>query len=169
MLQGIPYAVVGGVATRMYMPERTTADIDLLVEPEDFERAIEQLVGPGQVIKPQVLAFTDTRLGLIGQRVVLGRPVDVLSSDQPWVHEAMASVRMENETLPIIDLPFLIALKLDASRSVDQGDLSRMLGFASQQDLDRVRAVVHRLLPTDVDDLEQYILLGKHEVGEANR
>ncbi|MDB5070075.1 MAG: hypothetical protein JWM87_1186 [Candidatus Eremiobacteraeota bacterium] len=164
----MPYAVIGGVATRMYMPERTTAGIDLLVEPENIDRAIAQLVGSGHELKPQPLAFMDTRLGLIGQRLALGRPVDVLSSHQSWVYDAMASVRWENDTLPIVDLPYLIALKLDASRSVDQGDLSRMLGFASAHDLDRVRAVVSRLLPADADDLEQYMLLGKHEVGEAN-
>lgn len=166
VLEDIPFAVVGGVATRTYMPERTTAGIDFLVEPENFERAIEQLVGTGHVPKPQARKFIDTRLGLFGQRFVLARPVDVLSSDQAWVHQAMTSVRMENETLPIVDLPFLVALKLDASRSVDQGDLSRMLGFASHEDLNRVRVVVRRLLPMDADDLEQYIMLGKHEVGK---
>ena len=165
LLKDIPYAVVGGVATRMYMPERTTADIDLLVEPENFERAISQLIENGYERKKQPLGFTDTRLDLIGQRMISSRPVDVRSSTQPWIHDAVASVRWENETLPIVDLPYLVALKLDASRSVDQGDLSRMLGFASDEDLERVRAVVRRMLPADVDDLEQYILLGRYEAG----
>ncbi|MBV8367659.1 MAG: hypothetical protein JO036_01825 [Candidatus Eremiobacteraeota bacterium] len=165
LLKDIPYAVVGGVATRMYMPERTTADIDLLVEPENFERAISQLIQNGYERKKQPLGFMDTRLDLIGQRMISSRPVDILSSTQPWIHDAVASVRWESETLPIVDLPYLVALKLDASRSVDQGDLSRMLGFASEEDLDRVRVVVRRMLPADVDDLEQYILLGRYEAG----
>ena len=169
MLKDIPYAVVGGVATRMYMPERTTADIDVLVEPENFDRAIAQFVETGYTLRKQALEFADTRLGLIGQRVVADRPVDVLSSTQSWIHDAVASVRWENETLPIVDLPYLVALKLDASRSVDQGDLSRMLGFASPEDLDRVRSIVRRLLPSDIDDLEQYILLGRYEVGNEQR
>jgi hypothetical protein len=169
LLKDIPYAVVGGVATRMYMPERTTADIDLLVEPEHFERAISQLTESGYNRTPRPLQFSDTRLGLVGQRLVGARPVDVLSSAQAWVHDAVASVRWENETLPIVDLPFLVALKLDASRSVDQGDLSRMLGFASDDDLDRVRSAVRRLLPADAEDLEQYISLGKYEVGNQQR
>jgi hypothetical protein len=169
LLKDIPYAVVGGVATRMYMPERTTADIDVLVEPENFDRAIAQFVETGYTLRKQALEFADTRLGLIGQRVVADRPVDVLSSTQSWIHDAVASVRWENETLPIVDLPYLVALKLDASRSVDQGDLSRMLGFASPEDLDRVRSIVRRLLPSDIDDLEQYILLGRYEVGNEQR
>jgi hypothetical protein len=81
------------------------------------------------------------------------------------VHDAIGSVRSEDKTLPIVDLTYLVALKLDASRSIDQGDLSRMLGFATDDDLDRVRTVVRRLLPADADDLEQYILLGRFEVG----
>jgi len=169
LLKDIAYAVVGDVATRMYMPERTTADIDLLVEPENFDRAISQLVESGYSLKRQALEFSDTRLGLIGQRLVADRPIDILSSTQPWIHDVVASVRWENETLPIVDLSYLVALKLDASRSVDQGDLSRMLGFASTEDLDRVRSVVRRLLPSDVDDLEQYILLGRYEVGNDQR
>jgi hypothetical protein len=169
LLDDIPYAIIGGVATRMYMPERTTADIDLLVEPENFDRAIAQLVESGYERRPQQLQFSDTRLGLIGQRLLSSRPVDILTSHQPWVHDAVASVRWENETLPIVDLPYLVALKLDASRSVDQGDLSRMLGFAAKQDLDRVRSLIGRLLPADVDDLEQYIVLGQYEVGNEQR
>ena len=169
VLKDISYAVVGGVATRMYMPARTTAGVDLLVEPENFERAISQLIEHGYERKKQPLGFTDTRLDLIGQRMISSRPVDVLSSTQSWIHDAVASVRWENETLPIVDLPYLVALKLDASRSADQGDLSRMLGFASEEDLDRVRAVVRRMLPADADDLEQYILLGRYEAGNEQQ
>jgi hypothetical protein len=169
LLKDVPYAVVGGVATRMYMPERTTADIDLLVEPQNFERAISQLLEHGYSQKQQPLEFSDSRLGLVGRRLVSARPVDILSSNQPWIHAAIASVRWENNTLPIVDLPYLVALKLDASRSVDQGDLSRMLGFASEDDLNRVRSVVRLLLPTDIEDLEQYISLGRFEVGSDER
>jgi len=165
LLKDISYAVIGGVATRMYMPERTTADVDLLVELKDFDRAIAQLAESGCERAPQPLRFSDTRLGLIGQRLLAARPVDILSSTQSWVSDAVASVRWENDTLPIIDLPYLVALKLDASRSVDQGDLSRMLGFAADDDLERVRSTVGRLLPADLEDLEQYIALGRYEVG----
>ena len=31
VLTGIPWVVVGGVATRAYMPERATKDLDILV------------------------------------------------------------------------------------------------------------------------------------------
>ncbi len=165
MLDGIPFAVIGGVATRLYMPERTTADIDLLVRATDFDAAVAQLVTKGyrQLIHP--LHFADTRLGLIGQRVQSALPIDVLSSDQPWVDDAVATVRRDDTGLPIVDLPYLVALKLDASRGIDQGDLTRMLGFAAEDELARVRAVVGQLLPADLEDLEQYIEIGRFEVG----
>lgn len=172
VLDAIPYAVIGGVATRLYMPERTTADIGLLVTPDNFDAALAQLATKGYTNVPRPLGFSDTRLGLIGQRVLGPRPVDVLSSTLPWVHEAIASVRHDDVGLPIVDLSFLIALKLDASQGVDQGDLTRMLGFASDLDLERTRAVIKRLLPADTDDLEQYIAIGRFEVGqeyEGNR
>jgi hypothetical protein len=36
ILTGARYAIVGGVATRMYQPERFTKDIDVLVVPSDL-------------------------------------------------------------------------------------------------------------------------------------
>jgi len=165
VLDSIPYAVAGGVATRLYMPERTTADIDILVEPENLDAALVELSAKGYTRVPRPLGFADTRLGLIRRRVLGRQPVCILSSNQPWVHEAIASVRHDDIGLPIVDLPYLVALKLDASRGVDQGDLTRMLGFASDADLHRTRVVIARLLPADADDLEQYIEIGRFEVG----
>jgi hypothetical protein len=165
VLDGIPFAVIGGVATRLYMPERTTADIDILVRATDFDAAVTQLVTKGYRQLTHPLTFADTRLGLIGQRVQAELPVDVLSSTQSWVDDAVDAVRRDDTGLPIVGLPYLVALKLDASRGVDQGDLTRMLGFASEPDLVRVRAVIRELLPADLEDLEQYIEIGRFEVG----
>jgi hypothetical protein len=142
------------------MPERTTADLDLLIEPEHFNAALEQLALKGYRREPRPLRFVNTRLGLIGQRLIAETPLDILSSDQNWVVEAVATARKDDVGMPIVDLPYLVALKLDASRGIDQGDLTRMLGFASDADLTRVREIVGRLLPTDRDDLEQYIAIG---------
>jgi hypothetical protein len=38
-----------------------------------------------------------------------------------------------------------------------------MLGWASDEDLDEVRAVVKRYSPEDVEDLESLIFIGKKE------
>lgn len=55
-------------------------------------------------------------------------------------------------------------MKIDASRSVDLGDLTRMLGLASDEDLEAVRHAVGRYAPDDRDDLETMIYLGKKEM-----
>ncbi len=62
-------------------------------------------------------------------------------------------------------LAHLVLMKLDASRGVDQGDLSRMLGLAQDASLTDVRAVVATSLPDAVGDVEQYNELGRFEVG----
>jgi hypothetical protein len=63
----------------------------------------------------------------------------------------------------VLDLPFLIIMKLRANRGIDIGDMTRMLGLASEDDRDRVRETVAMYQPEDSDDLEALILLGKME------
>ncbi|MBA3532298.1 MAG: hypothetical protein H0T73_10295, partial [Ardenticatenales bacterium] len=43
ILQDIPWAIIGGVATRAYMPERATKDIDILVAVENQNEALSAL------------------------------------------------------------------------------------------------------------------------------
>src|SRR5262245_18737226 len=40
ILAGLDWAIVGAVATRAYMPERATKDLDILVSQQDSEAAI---------------------------------------------------------------------------------------------------------------------------------
>jgi hypothetical protein len=163
----IRYAVVGGVATRMYQPERATKDINVLIAPADIPLVRARLIEAGGKLG-QRLAIADSALCLEGE--VWCAPdvgeIDLLWSDAPWVSDALASTIRDDQGMSIVGLPYLIAMKLDASRSVDQGDLSRMLGFASDATLDSVRRVVAHLLPTVVEDLESYIEIGRLEIGD---
>ena len=43
IIQRTPFVVVGGVATRLYMPERMTLDVDILVSAQEVERLYEEL------------------------------------------------------------------------------------------------------------------------------
>lgn len=165
---GTLYAVVGAVATRLYQPERATKDVDLLIHPDEHRLIEERLLGAGGA-KTGNLAMPDSHLGLEGEvwtLPVVGE-LDLLWSHKPWTNDALRNVNTDAQGLAIISLPYLIAMKLDASRSVDQGDLARMLGFANDADLDETRTVVARLLPELRDDLESYIQIGKIEVGQA--
>ena len=56
-------------------------------------------------------------------------------------------------------------MMISASHTVDLGDLSRMLGLASDAQLVAVRRAVARYLPEDREDLETLIFLGRQEMG----
>ena len=40
---------------------------------------------------------------------------------------------------PVLDLPYLVLMKLETSRAQDLADLSKMLGLAADDELDRTR------------------------------
>lgn len=62
-------------------------------------------------------------------------------------------------------MPYFILLKMTAQRAQDWADVSRILGWASDEQLDEVRAVVAKYAPEDSEDLESLIFIGKQEQG----
>lgn len=158
VLVGIPWAVVGAVATRAYMPERATKDLDILVHREDGDEVRKRLEAAGYTYVAEL-----TIPGFIF-RSPEGIEVDVILGEYPWLDEALAQTREDPAGYPVLDLPYLVLMKLAASRVQDTADLSRMLGLASDEDLDRVREVVARYSPDELDDLESLIYLGRLEM-----
>ena len=157
ILLGIDWVIIGGVATRAYMPERVTKDLDILVRATDGSEVIERLKRAGYTVV--------SRLVVPGylMRSPDGVEVDVLFGRYSWLTEAFARVRYDQADYPVISLPFLILLKLAANRGRDVGDMTTMLGWASAEDLDQVRAVVARYCPEDSGDLESLIFIGQKE------
>ncbi len=96
ILINILWAIVGAVATRAYMPERQTKDLDILVHADDGEEAIRYLTTAGY---------------------------------------------------PVLDLPYLMAMKGTSARTQDMADVSRMLGLATEDELERVRQVIKQYAP----------------------
>lgn len=47
ILKGIDWVIIGDVATRAYMPERMTKDLDIFVHESDGESAIAKLKQAG--------------------------------------------------------------------------------------------------------------------------
>ena len=162
VLQSIPWVVVGAVATRAYMPERATKDLDILVRHEDGDEVWERLEAAGYTFI--------THLAVPGFLVHSpeGVEVDVVLGDYPWLDEALAHPRQDPAGFPVLDLPYLVLMKLIASRLQDVADLSRMLGLASDEELAAVRAVVARYAPTEMDDLESLIYLGRFEMKDIH-
>jgi len=70
---------------------------------------------------------------------------------------------------PTINLPYLILLKMEAQRTQDWADVSRMLGWAEEKDLEQVRAVVQKYAPDDLEDLESLIYIGKQERRDGDK
>ncbi len=164
----IPFCTVGGVATRAYMPERSTQDIDFLVSAEDFEAAEQRLHAAGYraVTGDDELFFANSMLGLFGRAWTKGRKrIDLISSRQTWVHEALVSESFDQTGLRVIALPYLVLMKLDASRGQDQADVERMLGRVDDAAVERIARIVDCYSgdPQAADDVRQYARLGRME------
>lgn len=157
ILQGVDWAIIGGVATRAYMPERMTKDLDILVQQKQGDTVIEKLKQAGYQIA--------SRLAIPGytMRSPEGIEVDVIFRSDPWLKEAFSKVVFDAAGYPILGLPYLILLKMTAQRAQDLADVTRMLGLASDADLKEVRKVVARYSPQDSEDLESLIFIGRKE------
>lgn len=157
ILKGIDWAIIGGVATRAYMPERMTKDMDILVHQADGKMVIKKLEEAGYRIV--------SKLAVPGYLMLSpdGIEVDILFGNYPWLKEALTNTKSDAAGYPTIGLPYLTILKMAAQRAQDWADVSRMLGWASDADLDEVRAVVKRHAAEDLEDLESLIFIGKKE------
>ena len=158
VLTGIPWVVVGGVATRAYMPERATKDLDILVRLQDEAEVQARLMSAGYKIV--------SRLAVPGFLVCGpdGAEIDVILGSYPWLTEALKRVQHDPAGYPVLDLPYLVIMKMISSRGRDVGDVTTMLGLASDTELARVRQVVARYTPDDLADLESLIFLGRFEM-----
>lgn len=157
ILKGIHWAIIGGVATRAYMPERMTKGLDIIVHKNDGEAVVKKLEGAGY--------RSASQLAIPGYLMLSPEDVEVgvIFGSQPWLKEALAHPAQDLAGYPVIELPYLIFLKLTAQRAQDWADVSRILGWVSDSELDAVRAVIKRYTPEDIEDLESLIYIGKKE------
>ena len=158
ILKGLDWVIVGGVATRAYMPERMTNDLDILIRASDGAAVLERLVQAGYGMV-SALAIPGYLLRSSG-----GVELDVLLGEHSWLDEALAHPEHDPSGYPVIRLPYLVLLKMTAARGRDIGDLTTMLGLAGSETLADIRATVARYSPEDRDDLETLIYLGRREM-----
>ena len=151
------FLLVGGLATRHYMPERTTLDTDILVLAGDQE-AVEQELTAAGCQKLSVLAIGGSTWALPNSMIL-----DVVISDAPWAREAIERPLHTADGIPVIALPYLVLMKLYAGRSQDIADITRMLGGADEHALVDVRAAVAWHNPDAGNDVESMIVLGRLE------
>lgn len=158
ILKDLRWAVIGGVATRAYMPERATKDLDIIVHPDDADDAWERLEAAGykRLSKLAVPGYLF--------RSPEGVEIDAILGKFAWIDEALSRLERDRAGYPVLGLPYLVIMKTAASRGVDLGDLTRLLGLASDEQLLQVRQAFARYAPEDLDDLETMIFLGKKEM-----
>jgi hypothetical protein len=153
----VPFVVVGGVATRLYAPERMTDDLDVLIEKDMAEQFYEELNVAG------CLSLGRLAVGGSSWRLPDGTPLDVLEGDEEWTVEAVEHPIIGPNGFSIIAMPYLILMKMRASRGIDIGDLTRILGAANEIDLTKTRQVINKYLADADEDLESLIQLGRLE------
>ncbi|HEC33260.1 MAG TPA: hypothetical protein ENI37_00905 [Chloroflexi bacterium] len=161
ILAGIPWAVVGGVATRTYMPERATHDLDILVAEADAEDVHARLRSAG------FTRLQELSIGGTVWRTPEGVLVDIVESCAPWVVEALRQPQADPQGLPVLSLPHLVLMKVQSGRTQDLADASRMLGLASDEQRRATRRVFEQWLPDALEDLESLIALGELEMGNV--
>ncbi|MBE7470944.1 MAG: hypothetical protein DPW09_18885 [Anaerolineae bacterium] len=159
ILKDIPWAVIGGVATRAYMPERATQDLDILIAGSDSKKARRRLSSAGFVYRHNLT------IGGGAWQTPEGQSLDVVEINAPWLSEALKQLQTDPQGLPVLSLPYLVLLKFQASRLQDLADISRMLGLASAEDRQATRHVFAKWQPDELDDLESLITLGDLELG----
>ena len=158
VLRDIPWAIAGGVATRRYMPERHTKDLDVVVMVQDQARAEAMLSQAGYkargplAIKGVPGSTWDSPEGV---------PVDLITLPDRWAETALeeAASNLGSDGMRVLPLAYLVILKMDAVRPQDTADVERMLAAASPALRDHVRAVVKRWEPRLSDDLESTIAM----------
>lgn len=160
VLSNLRWAVIGGVATRLYMPERATRVLDVLVHPEDGDEARRRLAAAGFQNQGELAVGGSSWTGPGGANL------DVIEMGVPWLSQALEEAQHNRDALgmPVLPLPYLVLMKLQAGRVQDLADVARMLGQAGPDGLQAVRQLFIRHQPGDMDDLESLIVLGRIEM-----
>lgn len=156
-LLSVPFAIIGGQATKAYMPPRTTLDWNLLVHTDDLAQARSDLERAGSQ------SFAALTIPGFSCRLADGNALDVIASDAPWVATALARPNRDQSGQPVLALPFLVLMKLTSARVQDLADVSRMLACASPAAVADCQTTIAAHLPDALDDLQSLLDLGRLE------
>jgi hypothetical protein len=159
------FAVIGGVGLRLYAPERTTRDLDIIVARRDVAEAEQRLSAQGWE------RIGELPIGGSAWRSAGGEDLDLVVGAEEWwpAMIADAQANRDGQGLPILPLPGQVWLKLRAGRTVDAADPSRLLGLATAEQIDQTRAFLQAHAgATDLEDFESLVRLGRLEFGDES-
>ncbi|HVO51118.1 MAG TPA: hypothetical protein VMV60_09015 [Thermoanaerobaculia bacterium] len=132
--EGIPYAILGGMALNIHGFVRETVDVDVLLTRESLERFRERLVGRGYVpaFAGALKSFRDGETGVRIDVIAAGDfPGDGKPKDIAF--PAPAGIAIERGGIRVVPLETLIELKLASGlsaehrRLVDLADVQRTI------------------------------------------
>jgi hypothetical protein len=132
--EGIPYALLGGLALAEHGYPRLTEDIDLLLTPSGLERFRQRLVGRGYrpAFSGAEKTFRDTETGVRIEIVTAGEyPGDGLPKPVAFPDPTTSGMTVEVEGIRVVTLEKLIELKLASGMSASH----RLRDLADVQDL----------------------------------
>ena len=157
------WALTGAAAARLYMPERATLDVDIVVKGTDAAAARDALRAAGYGYRSEL------SIGGSSWSSANGVPIDMIELSYPWTDAALeaAAGNLDPRGLPVLPLAYLVLMKLDAGRVQDIADITRMLGQADQAALEAVRRALADFAPEDADDVESLIALGRMELDDS--
>jgi hypothetical protein len=162
--EGIPYALLGGLALAQHGYPRLTEDIDLLLTPSGLERFCQQLVGRGYrpAFSGARKTFRDTETGGRIEIVTAGEyPGDGLPKPVAFPDPTTSGVAAEIEGIHVVTLEKLIELKLASGMSAPH----RLRDLADVQDL-----IVRLTLPLSLaDQLDPWVQATYRDLWEKAR
>jgi hypothetical protein len=132
--EGIPYALLGGLALGRHGYPRLTEDIDLLLAPSGLERFHQRLIGRGYrpAFSGAEKTYRDIETGVRIEIVTTGEfPGDGLPKPVAFPDPADPGVATEIEGIRVVTLERLIELKLASGMSAPH----RLRDLADVQDL----------------------------------
>jgi hypothetical protein len=154
-LQGIKFAIIGGHGLNLHGISRMTHDIDLMMEPANFEKA-KMMLGGGQhtnLDSPR----PDRPISGISFQTHQGFIYDLIWIDQPWAYEAIQNTKTTGAG-PILRIPYMLMSKLWAGRGMqDDTDITNLIKQANEQEVEQTKELVRQYLPSDSEDFDQMI------------
>ena len=160
ILEPILWAVVGAVATRLYMPERITQNLDIIIRSEDRQEVWQKLKAAGFIYQEEL------NIGGTSWMIPNNEIIDILESKESWLSSELSEARANRDAqgLPILPLSYLVLMKFQAGRTQELSDITRMLGQANAAQLNATRALFVEYHLQDIEDLESLII---RAVGDA--
>lgn len=116
ILTPIHWAVVGAAATRLYMPERATRDLDVAIRIQDAQAARQKLTTAGFAHQGELSIGGSIPLKSAGRSAWCapdGQMIDVIEGRETWWNDALTEAQSNRDAqgLPILPFRYLVLMK----------------------------------------------------------